>query len=92
MHTVTADDLLLQMAHLLQQHFPCVNAVYSSDLLRAVQTAQVVATAYGLLVSIAASRRSWHVLVMGKQMPAVVKGLIMLTQHDAACGLTWCIM
>lgn len=35
---------------MLRQRFPAVDAVCSSDLLRAVQTADVVAAAYGLQV------------------------------------------
>lgn len=44
--------LCVQAAQVLQQRYPTVTAVFSSDLLRAVQTAEVVAAAYQMQVCV----------------------------------------
>jgi broad specificity phosphatase PhoE len=54
----------LQAAQVLLEQFPCVDAVFSSDLLRAVQTAEVVAAAYQLQVQQHTGLRERHMGVL----------------------------
>lgn len=49
---------------MLLEQFPCVDAVFSSDLLRAVQTAEVVAAAYQLQVQQHTGLRERHMGVL----------------------------
>jgi hypothetical protein len=47
---LTRSVVCLQAAEVLRERYPKVDAVFSSDLLRAVQTAEVVAAVYQLQV------------------------------------------
>lgn len=61
---VACTATVMQAAQVLLERFPQVDAVFSSDLLRAVQTAEVVAAAYKLQVEQHTGLRERHMGVL----------------------------